>query len=117
MGSDRPEHKRDTLPVPPDVTKMLPMEALQLLVNWRFEDHELLRRVDERLRRVETLAELCSAQLVTNDLDPRTIAQRLQTAEAAVAYLHDEKLRIEQASHELRQSVTDLEERHATGGQ
>jgi hypothetical protein len=79
------------------------MEVLQMLVNWRFEDHELLRKT-------HALVQLCAAQLETGDLDPRTIAQRLQTAEATAEYLQDETARLKGATHELRQSVTDLEE-------
>ncbi len=103
-----PRDQRDTIPVPPDIKTLPPMEVLQMLVNWRFEDHELLRQT-------HGLAQLCAAQLVTGDTDPRTIAQRLQTAEAWVAYLRDEKERLDLETHELRQSVTDLEEAAAEG--
>ena len=74
------ERERDTIRVPPDIRHMPPMEALQILVNWRFEDHELLRKT-------HALVQLCAAQLETGDRDPRTIAQRLQTAEALAAYI------------------------------
>lgn len=82
------------------------MEVLQLLVNWRFEDHELLRQTNALVR-------LCAAHLETGEpLDPRTLAQRVQTAEARAAYLEQEVDRLESATHELRQSVTHLEEQH-----
>jgi hypothetical protein len=97
------ESKRDTLRVPPDVSRMPAMEVLQMLVNWRFADHEMLRKT-------HALVQLCAAELETGDTDPRTLAQRLQTAEARADFLEEELARLERATHELRQSVTDIEE-------